>query len=72
MSQRHTVATTPPAGALLMTAEDVAEIMRVSTRTLWRLRAKGRIPQPLLIGASLRWRRDEVMQWISEGAPTPR
>lgn len=55
--------------ALLLTIEDVARMLSVSTRTVRRLRQEGRIPQPLIVGRSVRWNRETLMQWIGAGCP---
>lgn len=53
----------------LIAAEEVAEILDVSTRTVWRLLSTGKLVQPLRIGGSVRWRLDEVQEWINNGCP---
>ncbi len=55
----------------LITAAELAQMMQISVRTLWRLRSAGQIPQPLRIGGNTRWRLDEVHQWIADGCPPP-
>lgn len=54
---------------LLITAEEFAELMQVSVRSIWRLRSAGEIPEPVRIGGTIRWRREEVRQWIEAGCP---
>jgi excisionase family DNA binding protein len=54
-------------GPLLITAADVARLLQVSTRTLWRLRSTGRLPQDVRLGGTVRWRLDEVRKWIANG-----
>ena len=54
---------------LLLSAESLAELLDVSKRTLWRLRSAGRLPKPVRIGGSVRWRADEVRRWIASGCP---
>lgn len=53
----------------LLTVEQVAELLQVSTRTVWRLRGSERIPKPVVFGGSLRWRADELQTWIEAGCP---
>ena len=53
----------------LITAEELARMLNVSTRTLWRLLAKGELPEPVRLGGSTRWRSEEVSRWIDEGCP---
>ena len=52
---------------LLIPADQFAKLMQVSTRTLWRLLSAGQVPQPVRIGGSVRWRVDQVKQWIASG-----
>lgn len=56
---------------LLVTAAELAALLNVSTRTLWRLRSAGQLPQPVRFGGTVRWRLDEVRNWIAEGCPPP-
>jgi excisionase family DNA binding protein len=53
----------------LIAADEVAAMLDVSTRTVWRLLSTGRMVQPLRIGGSVRWRLDEVREWIKNGCP---
>jgi prophage regulatory protein len=55
--------------ALLVSAEKLAQLLDISIRTLWRLRAAGRLPAPVRLGGSVRWRVDEVQAWIERGCP---
>ena len=60
--------TTAPA---LISASELAELLQISTRTLWRLRSAGKLIEPIKLGGSTRWRLDEVQAWISDGCPAP-
>lgn len=51
----------------LITAEELAKLMQVSERTLWRLLSGGKLPQPVRIGRNTRWRLAEVTEWIERG-----
>jgi len=57
--------------AVLLTPEDLAKMLKVSERTLWRLLSARKIPAPVRIGGSTRWRLAEVQEWIAGGCPTP-
>ena len=59
----------PTSEALLIQAEELAALLNVSERTLWRLLSAGKIPEPVRLGRSTRWRLDEVRQWINDGCP---
>jgi prophage regulatory protein len=56
----------------LLSAESVARMLQVSVRTLWRLRSSGKLPKPVKVGGSVRWRADDVHQWIEAGCPMTR
>jgi excisionase family DNA binding protein len=56
---------------ILVRAAELARMLNISLRTLWRLNSAGRLPRPLRLGTSVRWRLDEVNQWISAGCPPP-
>ena len=58
-----------PAEPLLISAGELAHLLGCSTRTLWRLRSGGELPQPVRFGGTVRWRLDEVRKWIAEGCP---
>jgi excisionase family DNA binding protein len=53
----------------LIAADELASMLDVSTRTVWRLLSTGRLVQPVRIGGSVRWRLDEVRDWIKNGCP---
>lgn len=53
----------------LLTAPEVARLLRLSDRTIRRLDSAGRLPRGLRIGGSKRWRRDELLAWIAAGCP---
>lgn len=57
--------------SLLITADEVATMIGISTRTLWRLLSAGKLPTPVRIGGSTRWQRDAIREWIRSGCPTP-
>jgi excisionase family DNA binding protein len=53
----------------LINAEELARLLDVSERTLWRLLSGGKLPQPVRIGRNTRWRLEEVSDWIQKGCP---
>jgi predicted DNA-binding transcriptional regulator AlpA len=57
------------AAALLLRARDAAAACSVSLATWWRWDAAGRCPAPVRLGASVRWRADELRSWIEAGCP---
>jgi predicted DNA-binding transcriptional regulator AlpA len=51
----------------LIDVRTVAKLLGCSVRTVWRLRDRGAIPQPLILTTSLvRWRRCALLRWITE------
>ncbi|MBN8625036.1 MAG: helix-turn-helix domain-containing protein [Planctomycetes bacterium] len=59
----------PTSEPLLIQADELATLLNVSERTLWRLLSAGKIPEPVRLGRSTRWRLDQVRQWINDGCP---
>jgi len=49
----------------LLTAADLCSLLKLDARTLRVLRHEGRVPEPIKLGRSLRWRRAEVEAWIA-------
>jgi excisionase family DNA binding protein len=72
MNQTQTKTNIDSAESLLIGAECLANLLQLSTRTLWRLVHAGKIPAPLRIGRSVRWKRSEIEQWIEAGCPKPK
>ena len=54
--------------APLMTAAELAELLSVSVSLLYRMADAGRVPPPVRLGPrTLRWDRDVVARFLSEG-----
>jgi excisionase family DNA binding protein len=52
-------------GAELLTSQQVAEMLSVSVRTVWRLVASGKFPQPVRYNRKLvRWKTVDVVRYI--------
>jgi len=56
---------------LLINADELAVLLGMSARTIWRMLSTGKLIEPLRLGGSTRWRLEEVRQWIDEGCPPP-
>jgi len=56
----------------LLKAETLAELLSVSKRTVWRWKSAGKLPKPVTIGASVRWRQEDINQWIALDCPNLR
>ncbi|MSR60318.1 MAG: DNA-binding protein [Planctomycetaceae bacterium] len=58
------------AGAgLLLTSDALARLLRISKRSLMRLRSRGKLPRPIQLGRSVRWRTAEIREWVEAGCP---
>jgi excisionase family DNA binding protein len=56
--------------ALLISAKELAKLLNVSTRQIWRMRSSGKLPKPLILGChSIRWRTSEIENWLEADAP---
>lgn len=50
----------------------VAEMLGVSTRTVYRLADAGKMPAPVKLGSLVRWNRARIEVWIEQNCPTAR
>lgn len=51
----------------MLTVKEIAALLNVSERHVWRLRSSARFPEPVKIGRAVRWTRRSVMQYIENG-----
>ncbi len=51
----------------LLTARDVATRCQLCQRQIFKLASAGRLPRPLKVGRSTRWRESEITSWIENG-----
>lgn len=49
----------------LLTVNDIAKLLKLSTRSVWRLVKAKTIVEPIRIGGSIRWRPSDVATWIA-------
>ena len=56
----------------MLTVNDVAEMLRCSSRSVYRLSDSGQMPRPCKLGALVRWPREKVQRWIADGCPNCR
>lgn len=54
---------------LLLAAKQVAELLSVSERHVHKLNSSGRLPRPIRLGRSVRWRREELEAWVEADSP---
>ena len=50
---------------VLLTVNDIAKRMKLSTRSVWRLVDSGSIVPPIKIGGSIRWRSTDFDHWLA-------
>lgn len=54
----------------LLRVEDVAQLLKLSKRQVFRLNSAGLICASIKVGrGAVRWRQTEILQWISMGCP---
>ena len=56
---------------LLIPVETVAKLLSISPRSVWRWVSSGEMIKPIKLGDSSRWRREEILDWVAAGCPTP-
>ena len=54
----------------LLTVNEVASRLRMSSRTIWRMQEAAKLPSPVRLGRVVRWRRSDIEQWIDFGCPS--
>jgi excisionase family DNA binding protein len=55
--------------AALLDVAAVARLLHCSERHVYRLADSGKMPPPIRLGSLVRWSRQAVENWISEGCP---
>jgi predicted DNA-binding transcriptional regulator AlpA len=59
-----------PDGQEFVTADQIAALMKISKRTLFRLRAKRVLPDPVVISTNcLRWRLSDILAYFDDLKP---
>ncbi|MCZ6654695.1 MAG: helix-turn-helix domain-containing protein [Planctomycetota bacterium] len=56
--------------AELLNVQEVAAVLKVSPRTVYRLSDSRGMPRPYKLGALVRWSRVAVEEWVANGCPT--
>ena len=51
----------------LLKVAEVAALLKVSTRQIWKLAASGRLPTPVRLGRSVRWRAADIDAFVERG-----
>jgi excisionase family DNA binding protein len=60
----------PEDRGLLIDVNEVAKLLNVSARHVYRMDEAGAIPKAIRIGAAVRWSLDEIRNWIAAGCPS--
>jgi len=58
------------AAPALIDVKEVAAICGFSTRHVYRIAHSGRMPRPIMLNGLIRWRREDIEQWIADGCPS--
>jgi predicted DNA-binding transcriptional regulator AlpA len=66
MMQRHAVRAICTTLEPLLTMKDLEDLLRVHRRTISRLCKSGRLPAPIKIGASNRWKLSEINKVLGQ------
>ena len=72
MEEHSQVKATKVREALAISARELAEMLNVSLRQVWRLNSADKLPKPIRLGGSVRWDRDEILTWFKNGCPDRR
>jgi predicted DNA-binding transcriptional regulator AlpA len=44
-------------------------MLSLSVRSVWRLRAGQKLPEPVKVGGAIRWRQADIEKWAAMGCP---
>ena len=61
-----------PVESALLDVQTVGEMLRCSSRHIYRLADSGRMPPPVRLGSLVRWHRAAVLDWCAAGCPMVR
>lgn len=54
----------------MLTKKEVADLIKATTRHVEKMVAAGKMPRPMYIGKSVRWKKDTVQNWLAQGCPS--
>ena len=54
---------------LLLSASELSSMLGVAKCTIWTWHSGGKIPRPVKIGRTTRWKRREIEDWLEADAP---
>ena len=64
--------TTPSPEPVLLSATELARMLAISVRHVWRLRDAGNLPAPIKLGKLIRWRKAAIERGLVESTETRR
>ena len=53
-----------PNDCQLVNVKQLSSLLRVSERTIWRLRSAGKLPPVIRVRGSVRWKLSDFSDWI--------
>ena len=54
----------------LLNVKQVASILSISQRQVWKLLAAGKVVSPVRLGRSVRFRASDISRWVELGCPS--
>ena len=60
---------TQTADMLLVNANDLAKMLSISVRHLWRMKSAKKLPKAIQIGNCVRWKLLSISEWLCLGCP---
>ena len=51
---------------VLLSVREVAHMLNLGERTIWKINSTGDFPAPVRIGRAVRWDRREIEAWLAE------
>jgi excisionase family DNA binding protein len=61
----------PTDQGILIDSREVAKLLKVSPRKLWKMQDTGEMPPPVRIGRAVRWSYEALKKWVDSGCPKP-
>lgn len=55
--------------SVLISGNDLAKLLDVDLRTVRKFDYSGKLPRPVRLGKSVKWRVEEIQRWIDAGCP---
>jgi len=55
----------PAISPVLFSVRNVAELLGISTRQVYRLSDAGKMPRPIKLGGMVRWLKSELDDWLN-------